>query len=52
MRLGRIFSFRDREEGAFAVEYAILVASIAFAIGSGSLLFGERLAGKFNNAAK
>ena len=29
-----------------------MVASIAFAIGSGSLIFGERLDGKFNKVAK
>jgi pilus assembly protein Flp/PilA len=49
--LQKFFSFLQDEEGASAIEYALLVALIALAITAGATTLGTKIGGMFNNAA-
>ena len=47
----KFLSFLRDEEGASAIEYALLVALIALAITAGATTLGTKIGGMFNNAA-
>jgi len=49
--LQKFLSFLRDEEGASAIEYALLVALIALAITAGATTLGTRIGGMFNSAA-
>ena len=49
--LRKIVTFLQDEEGASAIEYALLVALIALAITAGATTLGTRIGGMFNSAA-
>jgi pilus assembly protein Flp/PilA len=49
--LRKIVAFLRDEEGASAIEYALLVALIALAITEGATTLGTKIGGMFNNAA-
>lgn len=44
-------AFLQDEEGASAIEYALLVGGIAVAIAAGVLVLGNNMANKFNSIA-
>jgi pilus assembly protein Flp/PilA len=47
----KIVAFLRDEEGASAIEYALLVALIALAITAGATTLGTKISGMFNAAA-
>ncbi len=47
----KFLSFLRDEEGASAIEYALLVALIALAITAGATTLGTKIGAMFNNAA-
>ena len=49
--LQRIMAFIQDEEGASAIEYALLVALIALAITAGATTLGTKISTMFNAAA-
>ena len=49
--LRNIMAFINDEEGASAIEYALLVALIALAITAGATTLGSKIGGMFNKAA-
>lgn len=49
--LRKIVAFITDEEGASAIEYALLVALIALVIVGGATLLGKSISGMFTNAA-
>ena len=49
--LQKFLSFLRDEEGASAIEYALLVALIALAITAGATTLGIKIGAMFNNAA-
>jgi|WetSurMetagenome_2_1015567.scaffolds.fasta_scaffold471499_1 pilus assembly protein Flp/PilA len=49
--LKKIVTFLRDEEGASAIEYALLVALIALAITAAATALGTNIAGLFNNAS-
>ena len=49
--LQKFLSFLRDEEGASAIEYALLVALIALAITAGATTLGTKISAMFNNAA-
>jgi len=49
--LWKIVAFINDEEGASAIEYALLVALIALAITAGATTLGTKISGMFNKAA-
>ncbi len=49
--LRRIVAFLKEEEGASAIEYALLVALIALAITAGATTLGTKISAMFNSAA-
>lgn len=49
--LQKIVAFLRDEEGASAIEYALLVALIALAITAGATLLGTKINSMFSNAA-
>ena len=49
--LRRIAAFITNEDGASAVEYAMLVALIGLVLAGGATLLGKSVSGMFNNTA-
>jgi pilus assembly protein Flp/PilA len=49
--LRKIVAFINDEEGASAIEYALLVALIALAITAGATTLGTKISAMFNSAA-
>jgi pilus assembly protein Flp/PilA len=49
--LQKIVAFLRDEEGASAIEYALLVALIALAITAGATTLGTKISAMFNSAA-
>ena len=49
--LRKIVAFINDEEGASAIEYALLVALIALAITAGATTLGTKITAMFKNAA-
>ena len=49
--LRKIVAFINDEEGASAIEYALLVALIALVIVGGATLLGKSISNMFQNAA-
>ena len=49
--LRKIVAFLRDEEGASAIEYALLVALIALAITAGATTLGTKIGAMFNSAA-
>jgi pilus assembly protein Flp/PilA len=49
--LRKIVGFINDEEGASAIEYALLVALIALAITAGATTLGTKISAMFNSAA-
>ena len=49
--LRKIVAFINDEEGASAIEYALLVALIALAITAGATTLGSQIGSMFNKAA-
>lgn len=49
--LPNIIAFINDEEGASAVEYAMVVALIALVLAGGATLLGKNISGMFTNTA-
>jgi pilus assembly protein Flp/PilA len=49
--LRKTLAFINEEDGASAIEYALLVALIALAITAGATTLGSQIGGMFNKAA-